>query len=127
MTEVPYIGFGNDELEDAPKVKAGDKAPCPHCGELTEVRDGNPPTLQFITHCGSSWLAGIQNKYVGNKKPSSFGKLDVDQNDEQESMYCCECNHVINGNDIKNGICPICKRTTVMKRYDTERNEKGGI
>ncbi len=72
---VPYIGFGN---EDAPEVKEGDKAPCPICGELALVKNSEPPLLQFISHCGEMWLAGVQNKYVGNKKPNVSGELSLD-------------------------------------------------
>lgn len=82
-SSVPYIGFGNEELKDAETVKVGDLRPCPKCGALTEVKDGSPPgVLQFISHCGSSWLAGINNKYVGNKKPSVSGKLDIEEKEE---------------------------------------------
>lgn len=64
---IHYIGFSNESLKDTEKIKVGDKAPCPKCGELVEVKGSNPPCLQFITHCGSSWLTGIDGKYVGNK------------------------------------------------------------
>ena len=80
MTKIPYIGFGNEELKDAESVKTGDKVPCSKCGKLTEVKDGLPPgTLQFINHCGSSWLVGINGKYIGNKKPTVRGELDLEE------------------------------------------------
>jgi len=83
---VPYIGFGNDELKDAPGVKEGDKVPCPICGELTLVKNSEPPSLQFISHCGKIWLAGVGNKYVGNKIPSVSGELSLDDKDMENEM-----------------------------------------
>jgi hypothetical protein len=72
---IPYIGFSNETLKDAEKIQEGDSAPCPKCGELVLVRNSDPPTLQFIEHCGSSWLAGVDGKYVGNKPSDCSGKV----------------------------------------------------
>ncbi len=71
----PYIGFSNESLKDAEKIKSGNKAPCPKCGELVLVKDSDPPMLQFIEHCGGVWLAGVEGKYVGNKYPDCSGRL----------------------------------------------------
>lgn len=73
--ETPYIGFSNETLKDVEKIKDGDNAPCPKCGELVLVENSDPPTLQFITHCGSSWLAGVDGKYIGNIRPDCSGKF----------------------------------------------------
>ena len=74
-TTTPYIGFLNESLKDAEEIKAGGKAPCPKCGELVLVEESNPPMLQFITHCGGSWLVGVDGKYVGNRHPDVSGKI----------------------------------------------------
>jgi hypothetical protein len=74
-TTTPYIGFSNESLKDAEEIKAGDKAPCPKCGELVLVEESNPPMLQCITHCGNSWLVGVDGKYVGNRHPDVSGKI----------------------------------------------------
>ena len=73
----PYIYFSNEVLENVPLIKAGDKAPYPKCGELTIVKDSNPPTLQFISHCGGDYIVGIESKFVGNKMPTYSGKVEL--------------------------------------------------
>lgn len=35
-------------------------------------------------------------------------------------MYCPECSHFINENEIKDGKCPICNRATLMRRWRKE-------
>lgn len=35
-------------------------------------------------------------------------------------MYCPECSHFINENEIKDDKCPICKRVTLMRRWRKE-------
>jgi len=35
-------------------------------------------------------------------------------------IYCPECSHFINENEIKNDKCPICKRVTLMRRWRKE-------
>jgi len=71
----PYIRFSNETLKDAEEVKVGNKVPCPKCGEFVLVNDSDPPMLQFVDHCGSSWLVGIDGKYVGNKRPDVSGNI----------------------------------------------------
>ncbi len=43
------------------------------------------------------------------KRPNNIGKI-----------YCPECSHFINENEIKNDKCPICKRATLMRRWRKE-------
>ena len=40
MKNTPWMAVGNDELNDKPVVKAGDKVICPRCGELHTLRPG---------------------------------------------------------------------------------------
>jgi rubrerythrin len=35
-------------------------------------------------------------------------------------IYCPECSHFINEDEIKDGKCPICKRVTLMRRWRKE-------
>ena len=35
-------------------------------------------------------------------------------------IYCPECSHFINENEMKNDKCPICKRVTLMRRWKKE-------
>lgn len=35
-------------------------------------------------------------------------------------MYCPECSHFINENEIKDDKCPICKRVTLMRMWRKE-------
>ena len=35
-------------------------------------------------------------------------------------IYCPECSHFVNEDEIKNGKCPICKRVTLMRRWRKE-------
>lgn len=74
MTEdfkkVPFVSFGNDQLKKAPFLC--ETAPCPRCREsvpfkTTTTEDGQKGSLQFIDHCGGTWLVGIDGKYVGSK------------------------------------------------------------
>ncbi len=63
------FAIGNDELEKCENIKEGDFAPCPKCGILVKIKNSEPySTLQFVSHCDSSWLVGINNKFVGNVK-----------------------------------------------------------
>ena len=37
-------------------------------------------------------------------------------------IYCPECSHFINEDEIKKGKCPICERVTLMIRWKKEDN-----
>jgi hypothetical protein len=55
--EIPYLAIGHGELDGNPPV--GKTIKCPHCGEEHEVKDSNPPGLQFY-NCGEkTYLCGI--------------------------------------------------------------------
>jgi hypothetical protein len=69
----PYIGFGNDQLESAPLI--GKTAKCKVCGADVLIEESCPPGLQFISHCGKSWLVGINGKDIQNTKPACSGKV----------------------------------------------------
>jgi len=43
------------------------------------------------------------------KRSSNIGKI-----------YCPECSHFINEDEIKNDKCPICKRVTLMRMWKKE-------
>jgi rubrerythrin len=43
------------------------------------------------------------------KRSSNIGKI-----------YCPECSHFINEDEIKDDKCPICKRVTLMRRWRKE-------
>lgn len=69
--DVPFVAFGNDELEGAARIAKGDRIACDQCGGLHDVRLGTSPDgkespmLQFITcEKGSSYLVGVAGKSV---------------------------------------------------------------
>lgn len=66
MDDVPFVAVGADEYDDPPW--GGDRS-CPLCGEkdlplqrstTTDKTDPDAPdiVLQYISHCGQSWLRG---------------------------------------------------------------------
>ena len=71
----PYIGFGNDTLTKQPML--GPTAPCPKCGKECEVEDSDPPMLQFINCCGSSYLVGIKGKDIAGVPSDVSGEVDL--------------------------------------------------
>ena len=65
--EIPYMAVGNDELGE----KIGDKAVCPHCGELHVVEFGTDSKtgkisemLGFVSCEGSRYLVAIDGKKI---------------------------------------------------------------
>lgn len=77
---VPYIGFSNEQLDAAPEV--GNTYPCLECGieigvESVTSKEGLM-TMQFITHCGTTWLVGIEGKEIFWTKPDRSGRVDLD-------------------------------------------------
>lgn len=79
---IPYIGFDNEQLEKAEKIQEGDFAACPKCKMLVKIRNSEPPTTQFVSHCGNNWLVGINGKYVQNIKPAYSGEIDLGEKKE---------------------------------------------
>ena len=71
----PYIGFTNKTMDAAPEL--GPTANCPKCNKECEIKDSNPPMLQFINCCGSSYLVGIEGKDVSVQKPDVSGDIHL--------------------------------------------------
>lgn len=86
MSEAPYIGFGNDQLEKCPEIKTGETDTCPKCGQTCEIYDMKSPNpkamrLQAITcpgGCGS-FLVGIGNKDIRGIKSACSGKINLEE------------------------------------------------
>lgn len=66
MSEIPFVAFGNDELDKMPPLKAGDAISC-KCGSSHIVEDSKPPMLLFYQCGGSTFLAGVNGKNVMGK------------------------------------------------------------
>jgi len=50
----PFVAIGHGEKapwSDLPNT-------CPVCGAECELQDSDPPGLQYISHCGKTWLRG---------------------------------------------------------------------
>lgn len=68
--KIPYIGFGNEQLEKQPILRDGDGIICPHCGDVHHVQAGindkgqkTDSLLSF--NCGEeTCLAGINGKLI---------------------------------------------------------------
>ncbi len=76
MSEIPFVAFGNDELDKFPPVNDGDFIACPRCKTRHKLKggmgrtDGGPlrySTTVLTYKCG-------KNAYLGAVK----GKLIVD-------------------------------------------------
>lgn len=77
MSEVPYIGFGNDTLARQPDLKAGDLVDCPICKGKHEVFDSKPPMMLFFRCGDTSYLAGMKGKSTMHVPSDCSGKVDV--------------------------------------------------
>ena len=86
----PYIGFGNDQLDNALDAADGDEILCPRCGGghlLTAAyatgADGEKKTDGFhllFYKCGDkSYLGGINGKLTLGIKPQVSGSLDLEE------------------------------------------------
>jgi len=74
IKKTPYIGFGNEQLENAPELP--EKVPCNKCGKLCQVKSSKPSkTIQYIHHCGNTWLVGLKGKMVDHIKPKVSGAV----------------------------------------------------
>ena len=67
---VPFVAFGNDELEGAPRVAKGDRIRCALCDSwhvvgLGTSEDGTEsPLIQFITCGETTYMVGLNGKSV---------------------------------------------------------------
>lgn len=62
----PYIGFGNDTLEQLPEVAVGQEIQCDKCGEshILEAADDGSTSLLFY-ECGSTpYLGAINGRLI---------------------------------------------------------------
>jgi hypothetical protein len=71
LFDVPFVAFGNDELDEKEVLKIGDKINCKNCGAPHVVKGGKDTetgeesdTLLF-TSCGEkAFLVGIAGKKI---------------------------------------------------------------
>jgi len=66
---IPFVVFGNEELEGKPRIRAGDKITCPSCKEQHVVKAGkDTKTGKAVLHfysCGEkTYLAGVGGRRV---------------------------------------------------------------
>ena len=80
--KIPWIAFGNETLRKLPKVEAGDKIRCPHCGgehELIPARDeqGRPMNKLLYYRCGGKiYVGAISGRCIAGVKPDFSGRLE---------------------------------------------------
>jgi hypothetical protein len=90
MMGTPYIGFGQDQLDDALDAADGDEILCPKCGQGHVIRaayatgeDGETKTDGFYLlfyKCGDKdYLAGVNGKLTMGIKPQVSGSLDLEK------------------------------------------------
>lgn len=79
---VPYIGFGNDQLENQPNMIEGMDIICPHCGSIHQVilatksETGEKSNMLGGYKCGDkSYLAGVNGKLVIGLKSACSGEI----------------------------------------------------
>ena len=72
----PYIGFGNDQIKDAPSASAGDTILCPHCLQEHQLQDGIPPMILFFTCGEKTYVAGFNGKLTMGIRPSAKGEIE---------------------------------------------------
>lgn len=83
MADTPYIGFGNDTLDDLPELRSGDMIVCPRCSSVHEVSGGkdeagNPTDILLFYKCGGkTYLAGVAGRCVAGVKPDVSGRADL--------------------------------------------------
>lgn len=75
MSKIPFISFGNDELERMPDL--GEEVICPHCGKMHKVEyakkildDGTQvedKTLAFVRCGDKSYLVGVNGKDITSR------------------------------------------------------------
>ena len=79
---IPYIGFGNEQLEKQPIIRDGDGIICPHCGDVhhvqagTDMKTGEKTDSILSYTCGAkTYLAGVSGKLVIGAKADCSGKI----------------------------------------------------
>lgn len=80
MPRVPYVGFGNDEIEAAPPISNSVEC-CPHCGREHEIKTAESESgfrihVYTCPDTRSTYLAGVQGKRLGT--PSVHGSVNMD-------------------------------------------------
>lgn len=73
----PYIGFGNEELSQLPKVKKGDWIQCNKCAlkhELEAADDGSELAL-FYKCADKAYLGAVNGRSVVGFKPTISGEI----------------------------------------------------
>ena len=78
----PYIGFTSHQTEKAPDL--GPTGVCPNCGKECEIKESDPPLLQFISCCGKEYLVGIEGKDIQGTKPFCSGEVQLSSQSETE-------------------------------------------
>ena len=80
---IPYVGFGNDQLNGEPKCKEGDMVECPHCNQqhpvefATNCDTGQPSSLLAFYDCGDkSYLAAVAGRFVTGLKAACSGSIE---------------------------------------------------
>lgn len=71
MGEIPFVAFGNDELEKKPELTKYDSIKCAECGQTHRMecgidqKTGKESDLILFYTCGpKSYLAGVAGKSV---------------------------------------------------------------
>jgi len=73
--KVPYIGFGNEQLEKAKPLS--EFWECPICHEKEKIEYSVPLDLQFVRHKGKLLLIGIYGKDISCTPTLCHGELDL--------------------------------------------------
>jgi hypothetical protein len=62
---IPFVGVGNDELEELPELLAGQLIVCKRCGKKHRVIDGEPAGIIQGVRCGSKlFVVGIKGRLL---------------------------------------------------------------
>ena len=73
---IPYIGYGNKSLERLGDTYPGDVIDCHMCGAKHEVQDSVPGGFVQFFVCGDkTYIAGLGNKRIINRKPDVSGSI----------------------------------------------------
>jgi hypothetical protein len=68
--KIPFVAFGNEELERSPRISSGDFIKCPKCRKMHMVRGGKDAhgkeddVLLAYVCGGNSYLAGVKGRNV---------------------------------------------------------------
>lgn len=82
MSDVPFIGFGNETLDKLPPVSVGDKIECVKCGgehELLPTDDWKPgdgePILLYYKCGDKAFIAALAGKLIVNVRVDVSGRM----------------------------------------------------